>query len=352
MVSRGGERPERAFWRQRVAAAVATRAALGLLAPADACRLVAGDADGVPGLVVDRYADVLVCQSGTQGADRLRDLVLDLVRAELPWKPRAVVDRSDTAVRRFESLEKRVEVLEGALPEELLVRDGDLAYEVDVLAGHKTGHYLDQRDNRRRAAAHARGTQVLDAFSYDGLFAVRAALAGAASVHCIDQSQPALDRAKRNAERNGVADRITTERADCMDALRERARAGERYGLVIADPPAFAKNRRELEGAARGYVELNARALELVADGGHLVTASCSYAVKTEVYVELLRAAAARTGRLAWLEELHGASLDHPQLLTLPETAYLKCAFLRVGGTDSIRAEARDGVDPGQRRDA
>ena len=359
MVSRGKEAPDRAFWQRRVERAIAARAAMGYLEPLDACRLVAGDSEGVPGLVVDRYADVLVCQSGTQGADRLRDLVLELVERALPWKVRAIVDRSDASVRRFEGLDKKVEVVRGAVPTELVVKERaagapELQYEVDVLAGHKTGHYLDQRANRAKAAAFARDARVLDAFCYDGLFGVRAALAGAKEVVALDQSQPALERAKRNAERNGVAAKFVTERADCMDALRARVQAGERFDLVVVHPPAFAKNKREVEGAARGYTELNRRALELVREGGRLVSASCSYNVRPELFVDFLRAAATRARRFAWLEELAGASPDHPQLLTLPESAYLKCAFLRVGETDSIVPphEARDGEGPGQRRDA
>jgi len=173
---------------------------------------------------------------------------------------------------------------------------------------------------------------VLDAFSYDGLFGVRAALAGAASVLCLDQSEAALERARRNAERNRVGANFVCERADVMRDLRERVDLERRFGLVIVDPPAFAKNRSELEGAERGYGELNLRALRLVAPGGHLVSASCSYAMKQEAFVQVLTRAANASGRAVYLEELHGASPDHSQLLTLPESSYLKCAFLRVEG--------------------
>jgi len=340
LVTRAQERPERGFWQARVERALAARARMGLLGERDACRLIGGDADGIPGLVVDRYAGVLVTQCGTQAADRMRDLVLELVEAALPWRATACVDRSDSGVRKLEGLEKRVEVVRGELPRELVVDDGLVQYEVDVLAGHKTGHYLDQRDNRRRAARLAQGGRVLDAFCYDGLFGIACALAGARAVVGLDQSAAALERARRNAERNGVADKLTTERADVLDALRAQPAAS--YELAIVDPPAFARNRQELAGAARGYGELNRRALGLVAEGGHLVSASCSYNVKPELFVGYLRDAAARAGRAVWLEELCGASPDHPQLLTLPETAYLKCAFLRVGPPALARAQATD----------
>lgn len=335
LVTRGKERPERAFWERRIGLALAARERAGLLGAGDACRLVAGDADGVPGLVIDRYADVLVCQSGTQGADKLQELVLDVVERALPWKARAVVERSDAGVRKLEQLPPRTGVLRGELPAELVVKTAGLAYEVDVLTGHKTGHYLDQRNNRQRAATLARGARVLDAFSYDGLFGIACALGGAREVVCLDSSEPALERARRNAERNGVAQRVRTEKADAMVALKERARTPERFELVIVDPPAFAKRKSELPGAERGYVELNRRAIELTAAGGYVVSASCSHHVLPEYFVAFLTHAADLARRDVWLEELAGASPDHPQLLSLPETAYLKCAFMRVGEIES-----------------
>ena len=331
IVSRGREEPGPAFWKERVARALALRASLGLAEAQGAARLVAGDADGIPGLVIDRYASVLVVQGGTHFADRIAPEIVALVK-ELAGVPiTAVLERSDAGVRKLEGLEPRIGLLEGALPELLLVREDALVYEVDVLSGHKTGHYLDQRENRRRAAELARGRSVLDVFSYDGLFGVRAALAGAERVLCLDQSGPALERARRNAERNGVAQKFATEKVDALDDLRARVEKNEQYGLVIVDPPAFAKNRAQIEGAARGYVELNRRALELVEPLGHLVSASCSYNVRAWEFVDFLAQAAVAAHRPAWLEELRGAAPDHPHLLNLPETHYLKCAFVRAG---------------------
>lgn len=329
LFTRDDELPNETFWRARLARAIAARRRMGLFDPAGACRLLAGDADGVPGLVIDHYAGVFVLQSGSQGSDRLRDLFVEAL-IEQTGAPRAIVDRSDASVRRLEGLEKRVEVLRGEVPEGVEVREGELVYEVDVLHGHKTGHYLDQRINRMRAAELAKGGSVLDAFSYDGLFGVRAALAGASRVVCLDQSEAALERARRNAERNGVADRIACERVDVMRDFKTRAESGARFDLVIVDPPAFAKNKAELEGAERGYRDLNARALRLVEPGGHLVSASCSHAMKSELFVRVLATAAALSGRDVYLEELLGASPDHSALLVLPESSYLKCAFLRV----------------------
>jgi 23S rRNA (cytosine1962-C5)-methyltransferase len=339
LVSRGRAEPDGDLWRARAAAAVAHRRSLGLLGPRDACRLVHGDADGFPGLVVDRYADALVLQSGTQGSDRFRDEWLGHLLAVLDVPITSVLDRSDSSTRVHEELGERVEWLRGERTEPVEVVEpargnGEgvpaLAYEVSLTAGHKTGHYLDQRENRAHAARFARDARVLDAFSYDGLFGIRAALAGARDVLCIDQSQEALDRLRRNAERNGVSDRVRFERANCMHELREREQAPERYELIVVDPPAFARNKRERDGAERGYVELNRRALALVAPGGTLVSASCSYHVRAEAFVRHLASAARLADRRAWLEELRGAAPDHPAWLALPESAYLKCAFLRV----------------------
>jgi 23S rRNA (cytosine1962-C5)-methyltransferase len=309
---------------------VAHRARHGFLAPRGACRLVAGDADGIPGLVVDRYADVLVVQSGTLAADRLRDGILARLTRALPFPLRSVHERSDSGARKLEGLEARSGSISGEPAGEVVVEEDGLAFAVDVAHGHKTGHYLDQRGNRVLAASRARGASVLDAFSYDGLFGVRAALAGAARVTCVDQSAAALDRARVNAERNGVLDRVAFERADCMQDLRARAERGERHGLVVLDPPAFAKNRREVAGAERGYVELNRRGFDLIADGGSLVTASCSYNVRAADFRAWIATAAHKAGVDAWLEDFRGAPLDHPELLGLPESSYLKCAFVRV----------------------
>ena len=332
LVSRGSEQPNREFWRGRVQRAVDLRRELGLLDPEGACRLLAGDAEGLPGFVVDRYADVLVVQCGTQAAERMRDFVLELFDEVLPEKPRAIVERSDLAVRKLEGLEPRVLELRGSVGEETLVREPGMVYAVDVLAGHKTGHYLDQRENRMAAArtlARVERARVLDAFSYDGLFGLRAALAGASEVLCLDQNQAAGERLLRNAERNGVAGRMRFERANAMKALRDFEPGA--FDLVVLDPPAFARNRGEVEGALRGYRELNLRGMLATRPGGRLVSASCSYAIKRDVFQDCLAKAARDAERDAWIEEWRGAAPDHPVHLHLPESGYLKCAILRLG---------------------
>jgi 23S rRNA (cytosine1962-C5)-methyltransferase len=333
LIVRAGDAPADGDWRAHartlLARAVAAREAAGLADPAGAARVLFGDSEGWPGLIIDRYADVLVVQCGTQFADRTRDLALELCAELLPRASRAVVDRSDASVRRLEGLEARVEVVRGALPDELVVREQGLAYEVDVLGGHKTGHYLDQRANRVRFAARCAGLRVLDAFSYDGLFGLRAALAGASEVVCVDQSAEALARLARNAERNGLAQKVRGVRADAMKDLRERHAAGERFGAIALDPPPFARSRAEVAGAERGYREVNSRALRLLEPGGFLATASCSYAIDAAQFLEILAQAARDAGRPAWLEQLCAADVDHPVLLGLPESGYLKCAFVR-----------------------
>ena len=298
----------------------------------------AGDADGLPGFVVDRYADLLVVQSGCQGSDRMRDFLLEIVRELAPLHVGAVLDRSDTGVRRLENLEKRVEWIDGEARESVLVREEGLLYAVDPVGGHKTGHYLDQRENRRLAAELAAGRRVVDAFAYDGLFGIRAALAGAEEVLCIEQSQASIERLEANAELNGVADRVRAVKADAMADLRQREREGERFGLVMVDPPAFARNRREAEGAARGYRELNRRAIGLCEEGGAVVSSSCSYAVRREEFVAHLATAGRDARRWTWLEDLRAAAPDHPHRLDLPESSYLKCAFLAVGGATGAPA--------------
>lgn len=330
LVSREAEPPGDDFWKQRVQQALARRERLGYLDPEGACRLIAGDAEGFPGWVADRYRDVLVVQSGTAAADVWRDAWVSELRASLPFEVNVVLDRSDAAVRRYENLPERVEYLHGEACGPVPVREGDLIYEVDVERGHKTGHYLDQRENRIAATADCEGSRVLDAFSYDGLFGIRAALGGAREVLCLDQSADAGERVLRNAERNGVANRVRFEKVDCMQDLRARAQNGESFDLIGCDPPPFARNRREAQGAERGYVELNRRALELLNPEGLLVTSSCSYNVRTQDFVHYLSRASNLAARPTYLEQVCGAAPDHPVLLTLPESSYLKCAFVRA----------------------
>ncbi|MEZ6013969.1 MAG: class I SAM-dependent rRNA methyltransferase [Planctomycetota bacterium] len=331
MVTRSPEQPNREFWASRMRRAVERRRRSGLLDPESGSRLVSGDADGFPGLVIDRYAQTAVVQCGTQSADRMRDFILELLQEALPFELTTIVDRSDASVRKLEGLLPRFEVIKGALAGPVVVRDGTLSYTVDIVEGHKTGHYLDQAQNRKLAAALAVGGRVLDCFAYDGLFGLHAAAAGAEDVLCLEQNRAACERILENAQRNGLGGKVRVERVDCMKDLRARAERQERYELVVLDPPAFARSKKEVEGAERGYVELNRRGLELIPPGGYLVSASCSHNVRPADFMGFIASAARLAGRDVWLDALTKAGVDHPHLVTLPETDYLKCAFLSVG---------------------
>ena len=331
MVSRGEEQPNREFWIGRIQRAVSARKELGMLNPEGACRLISGDAEGIPGLIVDRYAQTLVLQVGTQGAELMRDFFVELLQEALPFEPSAILDRSDLSVRRLEGLEPRVELLQGAIDGPVEVREsGGLVYLVDVREGHKTGAYLDMSENRVRAAALRPQGRFLDTFAYDGLFGIRAALAGAEDVLCLEQNAAACERILVNARLSGVEGCVRVERVDCMKDLRARAETKETWDTVVVDPPAFARNKREKRGAERGYVELNRRAMLLVPPGGHVVSASCSHAIYASEFLGHLASAARVSGRETMLEAFTGASPDHPVRLGLPESDYLKCAFLRV----------------------
>ncbi|MEZ6021260.1 MAG: class I SAM-dependent methyltransferase [Planctomycetota bacterium] len=267
MVTRQTEQPNRDFWKRNMQRAIQLRTEAGLMQPDGACRLVAGDADGFPGWLADRYTDVVVLQCTTQAAERMRDFLLELLIECLPFEPRAVLDRSDVGVRKLEDLDPRVEWLRGEEQGPIEVREGAVRYLVDVGTGHKTGSYLDQSANHQKVALYAPGQTVLDAFAYGGLFGLHAAVAGAEKVLCLEQNQAACERIlKRPPQRGRGSHRV--RRANCMQAMREMADEGQRFGLVVVDPPAFARNRREAQGAERGYVELGRRAFAMCAEGG------------------------------------------------------------------------------------
>ncbi len=336
LVTRQKEQPNRDFWLDRVRSAITHREELGLLHRRGACRLSCGDAEGLPGFVVDRYADRLVVQSGCQGSDRMRDFLVELFREALPFEVAGIYERSDSATRKHEDLEPSVGWLAGDELERIDIEEPEshglsaMVYEVSFVEGHKTGHYLDQRENRALVARLASGKRVLDAFSYDGLFGIRAALAGAKSVVCLDQAQAAGERLLRNAERNGVADRVRFEKVNAMHDIRDRADAKERFDVVCLDPPAFARNKREVEGAMRGYRELNRRAMSLLEPGGVLFTASCSFNIDRKAFIECIAKGALDVGKRAKIFDVRGAAADHPALANLPESEYLKALFCRV----------------------
>jgi 23S rRNA (cytosine1962-C5)-methyltransferase len=294
----------------------------------DAVRLVHGEGDDLPGLVVDRYGEVLSVQFLTLGMEKRREQILLALRELLA--PAAIVARNDVGVRELEGLPQQVELLYGELPPQVLIDEHGLRFRVDVTGGQKTGHFLDQKENHLALRGRVEGERVLDLFCYSGNWSVHAASFGAREVTGVDISAGALALAQENARLNDLQSACSFVRADVFDLLRDWGRTGERFGTVILDPPAFVKSKKKLPEAIRGYLTINRRAMELVAPGGYLFTCSCSHHLQREIFLDLLRQAAAQAGRNARLLELRGQAFDHPVLLACPETDYLKCAVLQL----------------------
>ena len=325
MVARGDVAVDRAFWRGRLEAAIGFRAALGL--DATAYRLVHGEADLLPSLIVDRYEDVLVLQALSQGMDQLMPTLVPLL-VELTGA-RGVLARNDPKVRLLEGLEQKVEVLHGDVPPTVAVHEGPVHYDVDVWHGQKTGLFLDQRENRQAAAQYARG-RVLDCFSYNGGFALRLASV-ATEVEALESSADAVVRIGQNAAKNGLAN-VHAREANVFDELRRLERENARFDAIVLDPPAFAKNKASVPKALAGYKEINLRALRLLNPGGYLVTCSCSYNVDEAMFGQVLYEASVDSHRPVTVVEKRMQGRDHPVLLGVPETYYLKCFILRVVG--------------------
>ena len=322
MFKRGAEAPDLSTWRERLRQALAFRERLRI--DATAYRLVHGEADLLPGLVVDRYGDYLVVQALSQTTDRLLP-ELAAILAEL-LAPAGILARNDPRVRLLEGLEQKVEVIHGDVPPAIEVREGAVTYQVDPYRGQKTGLFLDQRENRVAAAQYATG-RLLDAFSYNGGFALALA-PSCRQVLAIDISEQAVERIRDNAQRNGLTN-VEARAMNVFDELRELDRAGERFNTIVLDPPAFAKNKAAVERALAGYKEINLRALRLLDPGGILVTCSCSYNVGEAAFAEVIAEAAIDAHADVTVIEKRMQGRDHPVLMTVPETYYLKCFILR-----------------------
>ena len=322
MVSRGEAAVDAVFWRARLEAALAFRASLGL--DATAYRLVHGEADLLPSLIVDRYDDVLVLQALSRGMDRLVPTLLPML-VELTGA-RGILARNDPKVRLLEGLEQKVEVLHGEVPATVAVREGPVSYDVDPWHGQKTGLFLDQRENRVAAAQYARG-RVLDCFSYNGGFALRLASV-ADDVEALDSSADAVQRIAQNAAKNGLSN-VRAREANVFDELRRLERENARFDTIVLDPPAFAKNKASVPKALAGYKEINLRALHLLRPGGYLVTCSCSYNVDEATFGQVLYEASVDSHTPVAVVEKRMQGRDHPVLLGVPETYYLKCFILR-----------------------
>jgi 23S rRNA (cytosine1962-C5)-methyltransferase len=322
MVTRGDVRADRTLWRRRLEQAIRFRESLDI--DATAYRLAHGEADLMPSLVIDRYGDYLVVQALSQGMDRLLPEVTSLLGELL--SPVGILARNDPRVRLLEGLEQKVSVLSGAVPAAIDVREGLIAYSVDLYHGQKTGLFLDQRENRVAAARYARG-RLLDAFSYHGGFALVLS-PKCTEVTAVDISEEAVARIRLNAERNGLKN-VEAKAMNVFDELRELERRGERFETIVLDPPAFAKNKSAVEKALSGYKEINLRALKLLAPGGYLVTCSCSYNVSEAAFADVIASAAADAHVDIAVVEKRMQGRDHPVLMTVPETYYLKCFILR-----------------------
>ncbi len=312
------------FFAARIGAALARRRAL--FPDADAFRVVHGEADLLPGLVVDRYGDVAVIQTAARAMDAREDVIARVVERELG--ARLVVARDDGGARDFENLPRRKNILRGSGPTLVRYHDARNEFEVDVLADGKTGGFLDQAENHARAQAYARG-EALDAFTYHGGFALALARGGCDSVLALDEAAPAVERARANAARNGL-NNVAVQQKNAFDALRALEGEGRRFDVVVIDPPALAKRKSALTGAERAYKELNLRGLRLCKPGGLLITCSCSGRFTAERFGAVVESAAADVGRAVQILERAGAGRDHPPLVGVPETDYLKCWFLRV----------------------
>jgi len=322
LLAHGAEPADESLWRRRLEAALDFRERLRL--DTTAYRLVHGEGDLMPSLIVDRYGDYLVVQSLSQGIERLLPtitrLLVDLVA------PKGILARNDVKVRGLEGLDASVEVLYGDVPPTIAVREGPIEYDVDPWKGQKTGLFLDQRENRAAAAAYARG-RVLDCFSYNGGFAMR--LAGSCDeVTAVDISADAVARIEANAKRNGLTN-IEAREANVFDDLRRLEREGERFDTVVLDPPAFAKNKASVPNALSGYRDINLRALRILKPGGVLVTCSCSYNVDEASFAQVVHEAATDAMVHVDVVEKRMQGRDHPVLLGVPETYYLKCFILR-----------------------
>ena len=314
---------DQAWWDERIASAIARR--VPLEDHTNAMRLVHGEADGLPSFICDRYDQWLVVQFMSAGLERFRDEILTSLRSLA--EPAGILARNDVPLRAKEGLFRETVVLDGEIPREIEVHEYGIRFLAAPFTGQKTGAFLDQRENRHFVGTVARG-RALDCFSYHGSFALHLARK-ATHVTALDSSGPALMRAAENAAHNSLTN-ISFVEANAFDFLREKEREGVTFDTIVLDPPAFAKTKGALPGALRGYKDVNMRAIKLLGPGGLLYTASCSFHLTKPLFLEMLQDAAADSGRRVAIRALTGQPLDHPEVLTIPETGYIKGALLEV----------------------
>jgi 23S rRNA (cytosine1962-C5)-methyltransferase len=314
---------DRDWWRRRLLEAAARRT--GITSNTNAYRLVYSEGDLLPSIIIDRYDDVLVLQTLSQGSETIKPLLVELLTEQLA--PRAIIERNDVRVRQHEGLEMIAGTLYGEAPQEFEIKQDGIRFLVSPLSGQKTGSFLDQRENRLAARAVAHG-RALDCFTFTGAFALHLARV-CDSVLGIDISADAIQAAGRNAELNNATN-VEFREANVFDALREMEAAGERFDTIVLDPPAFAKNRASVNAAVRGYKEINLRAIKLLNPGGVLITCTCSYHMAENMFLGIIAEAGNDAHRKLQLIEKRTQASDHPILMSVPETYYLKCVIARV----------------------
>jgi 23S rRNA (cytosine1962-C5)-methyltransferase len=314
---------DHAFFAERIRRAAAYRRLI--VQNTDAYRLVYGEADQLPSLIVDRYGDYLVLQTLSQGTERTKSLFVEIL-VEL-FSPKGILERNDPKVRLLEGLDQRVSVLHGEVPPEIVAKENGITFVYDLQKGQKTGSFLDQRENHSAARRYASG-EVLDCFSYQGGFALTIA-DKCEHVEGIDMAPAAVEAARRNQQLNSISN-VTFREGNSFDLLKEYDEVGRRFHMVILDPPAFAKNRDSIPAAHRGYKEINLRALKILRPGGILLTCSCSYHITEALFLQILAEAANDARKTVVVAERRTQAQDHPILLTMPETHYLKCLIVRV----------------------
>ena len=323
-LTHGKEAVDGAFIRNRVFRAVDYRR---LFADLKSCRVIFSESDGLPGLIVDAFGDVLCVQFLCLGIDRFREDVLDALTEAL--HPAAIYERSDAPVRELEGLNQTAGLLLGQMPERVEILENGVRFLVDVKEGQKTGYFLDQKENRAAIAPFVRDKEVLDCFTHTGAFALHAAHFGAKAVTAVDISEFACECARKNAELNGFT-QIEFVTANAFDYLKEKSLSGPCFDVVILDPPAFTKSRATVDAAARGYKEINLRGMKLVRPGGYLVTCSCSQHMSPEAFLNVVKDAA-KDARVSLMQvEYRTQGRDHPILPAAPETQYLKCGIFRI----------------------
>ncbi len=325
LLTRERETIDADFFKRRIYKALRYRSMIGI--NGDSFRAVFSEGDSLPGLIADKYGDCLVLQFLTLGIEKMKDIIIPIF--DEIFSPAVIVLRNDSHIRTLEGLPLAKSVVKGSLPSLPLIHEGDIIFEVDPLAGQKTGFFLDQRENRLALSELVHGGKGLDLFCYTGAWGLQLARKGA-DVTFVDDSESALSRVKSNAARNGIETKCEYAKADVFSFLKEEINVGGRYDFIVLDPPAFVKSRLKIKEALKGYREINTLAMKLLSEGGILATSSCSYHIEKSVFVDMLRDSARDARKQFRLVEYRSQGKDHPILLSVPETEYLKCAFLNL----------------------